>query len=181
MAAVLARGDGALLSHRSAAALWGFAPAAAPRIDVTAGRTRHGQPGIALHHVRSLHPADCAARDHIPLTTVARTLLDLSEVVSPRQLERAFEEAERLQLLAGRFPRRAQSSSECSSTFAATPDCPPPAVNVSVAGFEVDAVWPDRGLVVELDGYAFHRTRAAFERDRVRDAKLQLAGLRGCV
>src|SRR5207253_1834821 len=95
MAAVLACGDGALLSHRSAAAVWGFAPAAASRIDVTAGgRSRHGQPGISLHRVRSLHPDDHAVRDHIPVTTVARTLLDVSEVMSPRQLERAFEEVD---------------------------------------------------------------------------------------
>lgn len=144
-------------------------------------------------------------REGIPVTTVARTLLDLAEVVDMRRLERAFEEAERLRLLdlrviertcernAGRRglkPLRALLSdaqpvvdtrSELERrflTFCRGAQLPPPAVNVIVAGFEVDALWPDRRLVVELDGYAFHRTRAAFERDRARDAALQLAGYR---
>ena len=73
----------------------------------------------------------------------------------------------RWKLLERRFLRLCQESG-----------LPGPAVNVEVAGHEVDALWRDRGLVVELDGYAYHRTRAAFERDRVRDADLQRAGLR---
>jgi hypothetical protein len=100
MGAVLACGDGALLSHRSAAALWGLATSAATRADVTAiGRSRYGLAGITLHQVRGLHPEDRAVADGIPVTTVARTLLDLAEVVRPDRLERAFEEAERLRVL----------------------------------------------------------------------------------
>lgn len=207
MAAVLACGDGALLSHRSAAALWGFASAAGSRVHVAAtGRSRRGQPGIALHQVRRLHPDDRAVRDAIPVTAVARTLLDLAEVVGPRQLQRAFEEAERLRLLdvraiswllersPGRHGLRSlgallshhcgplpETRSELERSFVnlcGDAGLPLPSVNVKVADLEVDAVWPDRRLVVELDGYAFHRTRAAFERDRARDAELQLAGYR---
>ncbi len=55
---------------------------------------------------------------------------------------------------------------------------PPPTVNAMIDGLEVDALWPAQRLIVELDGYEFHRTRAAFERDRARDGRLQLAGYR---
>jgi very-short-patch-repair endonuclease len=207
MAAVLACGSDALLSHRSAAALWGISSAASPRIDVTvAGRSRRGRPGIALHQVRSLTPDERDRRDGIPVTSVARTMLDLAEVLSTHQLERAFEEADRLRLLDLRAisqvcERRCghhgigalrallskqlrpvpETGSELERSFldlCREAGLPGPAVNVSIAGFEVDAVWPDRRLVVELDGYAFHRTRGAFERDRARDADLQLAGYR---
>jgi hypothetical protein len=57
-------------------------------------------------------------------------------------------------------------------------ELPPPAVNIVVAGFEVDTLWRDRQLIVEIDGFAYHRSRAAFERDRARDRHLQLAGYR---
>src|SRR5207302_645130 len=207
MAAVLACGDGALLSHRSAGALWGIGSGAGSRVDVTAiGRSRRGHPGITLHQVRGLHPDDRARRDGVPVTSLARTILDLAEVLNRSQLARAFEEAERLQLLDVRAIRRLcersagrrglgplgnllsnhmrplpETRSELERLFVdlcRAAALPPPALNVSVAGFEVDAVWQDRGLVVELDGFAFHRTRAAFERDRARDATLQLAGYR---
>jgi hypothetical protein len=144
-------------------------------------------------------------RDGIAVTSVARTLLDIAAVVQPRQLERAVEQAERLAVFDLRAVERlmdrsrgragmsllravirlylepAPTRSELERRFLELcrhADLPPPATNVVVAGFEVDVVWHEQKLIVELDGHAFHRTRAAFERDRMRDAKLQLAGYR---
>lgn len=93
MAAVLACGRSALLSHRTAASLWGLMPTAAARTDVTTpARSRGGPPGIRIHRVRSLHPEDGATVDGIPVTSVSRTLLDLAEVLSAGRLARALEE-----------------------------------------------------------------------------------------
>lgn len=207
MAAVLACGDGALASHRSAGREWGFWRAASSRPDVTAlRRSRAGIPGIVLHQTRALHPDDRVVRDGIPLTSVARTLFDMAEAVSLRRLRQAFEDAERLRLLdlravdavrgrsTGRHglwavglvlgdlgPSVPDTRSELERAFVQLcrdTGLPLPATNVSVAGFEADALWPQERLVVELDGYAFHRSRTAFENDRVRDAGLQLAGHR---
>lgn len=205
IAAVLAGGEGAVLSHRSAAALWGFA--GSPRIvDVTAPRSRRGRPGIRLHRARLHDPHDITRRDGFPVTSVPRTLLDLADVVRVQELERSFEEADRLRLLdvpaleemLARSPGRRglrPLGALLSQARQPVPDTrselerrflrlcregrlPQPAVNALVAGYEVDACWPDRRLVVELDGYAYHRTRAAFERDRARDAVLQRVGCR---
>jgi predicted transcriptional regulator of viral defense system len=97
MAAVLAYGPTALLSHRSAATLWGIRPTSASRADVTVdGRTRHHQHGIVLHLPRHLHPEDRVVRDAIPITSIARTLLDLAPVLQPGHLRRALNESERL-------------------------------------------------------------------------------------
>jgi very-short-patch-repair endonuclease len=206
MGAVLACGPGALLSHRDAGAAWDLRASASGAIDVTAvGRSRHRQPGIRVHRPRSIHPEDRAVRDGIPVTSVARTLLDLAEVLGPSQLERALEQGERLTLLdfgaIERLLRRSRGhrgTRRLREALAAQlpgvearfelerrfldlcrdADLPRPQLNVVVAGYEVDAYWPDRRLIVELDGWAFHRTRAAFEQDRVRDAALQLAGCR---
>jgi REase_MTES_1575 len=207
MAAVLACGPDALLSHRNAAALWLLRPSARAEVDVTVPqRTRRGRRGIKLHQVRRFHPDDRSLHEGIPVTTVARTLLDLAEVVPRRDLERAFEEAERLRLLdmraieslwqrsrgrrglrplgallAVQHEPEQTTRSELERRFLRLchdAGLPRPAVNLFVAGFEVDAVWQDKQLVVELDGHAYHRTRAAFERDRIRDAALQLAGYR---
>ena len=205
MAAVLACGDGALLSHRCAAALWGLLPIRGGRIHVTVDASgRSGRPGLAVHCAR-IRLEDRATRERIPVTSVARTLFDLAEVVDPGVLRRAFEAAERLRLLdlrafdslcehrRGRHGLRPmldllpglrpapETRSELERRFLAfcrDARLPQPAVNVIVAGYEVDALWSDRRLVVELDSYEFHRTRAAFERDRARDAALQLAGYR---
>ena len=204
MAAVLACGPTALLSHRSAAFLWGILPPFAYPPDVTtAGRCR-GRPRIVLHRSR-LHPDDCATRDHIPVTSVARTLLDLAEVVPQRHLARAMENAERRSLFDltaveqlvvrsrgrhGLAPLTAGlrdyrppefTRSELEQRFLRLCEqagVPPPAANLFIAGAEVDMSWPDHRLVVELDGHETHRTRAAFERDRQRDTALQLAGYR---
>jgi hypothetical protein len=206
MAAVLASGTEALLSHRSAAALWGFLETARPQIDVTTPRRdRRARPGIDLHRVRTLHPDNRAVRDSIPVTSVARTLLDIAEVVRFRRLMAAFEQAERLGLLdvgalrslcersrgrsalkpIGRLLLLAHeppdTRSELERRFVdlcRESDLPTPVLNADVAGLTVDALWPDERLVVELDGFAYHGTRAAFEGDRVRDERLHRAGYR---
>jgi very-short-patch-repair endonuclease/predicted transcriptional regulator of viral defense system len=206
MAATLACGPDAVLSHRDAAAVWGLRPSARPATDVTVpGLSRHGQRGITIHRTRSLPQDERAVRDGLPVTTVARTLLDLAEVIDRHQVRRAFEEAERLRLfdlralkeLARRHHGRRGlavvnellaeaveppvTRSELERRFLELcheAGLPAPQVNTQVAGFEVDMAWPEARLVVELDGHEFHRTRAAFERDRARDAALQVAGHR---
>jgi hypothetical protein len=207
MAAVLACGDGALLSHRSAAALWGLLPGGGARAEVTViASGRRGPPGMTVHQVRRLHPEDHAVVEGIPITSVARTLLDLAEVVSLRRVENAFEAAERLRLFdlvaltrltdrsAGRHglkPVRHVMSSWGGwvedtrsplegqfAEFCRDTGLPMPAFNTVVEGYVVDALWADARLVVELDSYGFHRSRSAFESDRERDAALQLAGYR---
>ena len=93
LAAVLAYGEGTVLSHRSAAALWGFLRTSGPGIDVTSPRGRRGRPGINLHKGR-VAPAECTKRSGIPITSVARTLLDLAGAIDAKRLERACEEAD---------------------------------------------------------------------------------------
>jgi hypothetical protein len=205
MAAVLACGEGAVLSHRDAAALWAIRQSARPAIDVTAPRSREGHDGITLHKVRRLDPRDCTLVDNVPVTTVPRTLLDLAEVVSVRQLQRAFEQAERLELidlravdeLIERSPGRhgVKALKTVIEVLRPLPftrsdferdflelcrelGLPEPAMNVWLAGHEVDCAWHDRRLVVELDSRTWHEARAAMERDRVRDADLLVAGYR---
>jgi len=209
LAAVLAYGDAALLSHRSAAALWGLAKTRMGAIDVTAPAGRQGirrRDGIWIHRGR-LHSKDRANRAGIPVTTVARTLFDLAEVVSLQQLESAWEEADRLKLLhltevgavcergygrrALRPIRRLLAEAQ-APTYTRSPledrfaefcrkhlaDLPVPLANVSILDYEVDAYWPSCRLAVELDGFGYHGHRAAFERDRARDAAMQAEGYR---
>ena len=99
MAAVLACGPGAVLSHRSAAALLGLRPTARARIDVTVpGRSSREHPGIEVHRSTTLSPADTTREKNIPCTTVARTQLDIAEVINRRSVERAFDQAEILEV-----------------------------------------------------------------------------------
>jgi hypothetical protein len=205
MAAVLAGGEGAVLSHRDAASLWGIRPSSRPRIDVTTPRSRRPRPGIQFHR-SSLPPDEVTTKDGIPVTTVPRTLFDLATVLRPRQLERALNEAEIRHLwdelslldLLRRYPRRAGSCavravlearnagaktirSDLELEFLEFVDAaglPEPRLNDDVEGFEVDAVWRRERVVVELDSRTFHLTAAAFEQDRERDRILQAAGWR---
>jgi len=205
MAAVLACGPGALLSHRSAARLWSILRISPYLTDVTTFRPRVGHDGVALHRSRRIHAEDRSVKDGIPVTSIARTLLDLAEVVPKRVLARAVEEAERLELFdrraidrligrsRGRRGLRALTAvlreyrpppftrSEAERRFielCAQAGLPRPAANLWIGEHEVDMSWPDSRLVVELDAHRTHGTRAAFERDRRRDAALQLAGYR---
>ena len=204
MAAALAFGQDAVLSHASAAALWAIRPSASGLIDVTVpGRSRHPRPGVRLHLVRRLHPDDVTVRAYIPVTSVPRTLLDLAEVASFRDLGRAVEAAERLRLFdlraiekllqrsRGRHGLKAlravianyrpapMTRSELERAFlefCIAYGIPLPETNALVEGYEVDALWRAARLIVELDSREFHDTVEAFERDRLRDAELQLAG-----
>ncbi len=205
MAAVLACGAGAVLSHRSAAALWDLGSPPAGPIEVTGGRTRRRVPGVRFHAARNLSAEDVTVHDGIPVTAVERTLLDLAEVLGPQRLRRALEAAERTERLDWRALqatlerhsgargiralRAAMSElrgsapwtqSELENAFLALirdAGLPEPHCNVLVQGELVDCFWPARPLVVELDGFRFHRTRRSFEADRRRDVKLQLAGI----
>jgi hypothetical protein len=198
-------GDDAVLSHRSAAALWVLRPTSSPRIDVSLPGTsgRDARLGIVLH--RSRRPIEATALGVIPVTTPARTLADLAEVVPPRALERAVEQAHALRLLdvdaidalvaahpRRPGPRRVQrllsahdldtaTRSPLEDAFLELCDrhgIARPAVNARVAGFEVDFSWPAQRLIVETDGHRHHGTRAAFEADRARDAALTALGWR---
>lgn len=208
MAAVLACGPEAVLSHRSAGAHWGLRASAAARIDVALpGRGgRRARNGIRVHRLGSLDTADVTTHDAVPVTTLARTLLDLATVASRRAVERAVEEAERLRLFdlrevedlldrtpgcAGRValgavlrelePGSTLTRSELEELFLALCDeqlLPRPAVNARLGEYEVDFLWRAQRLAIETDGRASHATRAAFEADRARDARLTVAGYR---
>jgi very-short-patch-repair endonuclease len=205
MAATLALGPEAVLSHRSAIALWELRPAPTSPIDVTVlAVARRSRRGIRVHNVASLDPRDRAVLRGIPVTSVPRTLLDYAAIAGRQQLRLAIEAADRREVFDGRGVeallartagqpgvRRLRKGlaeltgpapwtrSELERRFLAlirAAGLPEPHANSIVAGFEVDLHWPWHGLVVELDGYAFHKSRAQFEQDRRRDAALQVAG-----
>lgn len=194
MAAVLAHGDRAVLSHTSAAALWGIRrrahrPAASgdhgesDPVHVTIPGTpgRMARRGIALHRSLTLAAADCTRRDGIPVTTPARTLDDLRPLLSPAQFARAVREAEFLRLPIGDRFGSDRARTDLEQLFVAM--CrrhrlPTPAINTVIDQYEVDFVWSEHLLIVEIDGWESHRTRSAFEEDRARDARLALFGYR---
>jgi REase_MTES_1575/Transcriptional regulator, AbiEi antitoxin len=199
MAAVLACGEGAALSHFSAAVLWGILDDRGQRIHVTAEKQRRCR-GIVVHHA----PLDGerVRRHGIVVTTPARTIVDLADVViKPRTLERAIDEAEYLRLdWAQAAPRQGRRGSGLLSSVLAVHEpgstrtrsqfeedflvfCddggfPRPEVNYCIEGYLCDFVWVRHRVVVETDGRQAHDTRRARERDPVRDADLQIAGWR---
>jgi very-short-patch-repair endonuclease len=209
LAAVLAMGPGAFLSHRSAAALWELS-GDRPKVDVNAPRGRQVRPGrrsgIKVHRCK-FDPGEVTLRDGIPVSTVARTLFDVAERARPYELKNAWDEASRLKILRvpevaavyergrGRLRARAHirpllqaeqrhvedSASPLEGRFAefvVAQRLPPPQINVLVGKDVVDALWPAARLIVELDSWEFHAHRAAFEKDRDRDADHLLAGYR---
>ena len=204
LGAVLAFEEGAVLSHRSAAELWGLVNKTdLPPHVTSAQRTLRGRPRIHLHRVRALDPELVTSVARIPATGVPRTLLDLAGVRHPTLLRRAWEGAQRLglldvsavALLCERSPGRRlgplrdliaeatdapDTASELESRFAdllrANPDLPAPAWNVVLEGYVVDCAWMARRVVVELDGHRFHSGHQAFEADRERDVRLAVAG-----
>jgi very-short-patch-repair endonuclease len=156
MAAVLACGEGAVVSHEAAAYLWSFSPHCPPFVHVTvpsyAGRAK--REGIVLHRSSTLTKNDVTRRHNIPVTKPGRTRSDLGWDREPTrsELERAF-----LRLI-GRA------------------DLPKPEVNAKVGPYRVDFLWRTDRVVVETDGFAHHSSRASFESDRARDRELQRRG-----
>ena len=200
MAAVLAGGNDAVLSHRSAAALWQLLPRRSSR-HVTTPRDLKDRDGIEFHS-QSLQLDEVTVHDGIPTTTVARTLLDIA-ATDPDNLDRAFNEAEYRRLwdstgvaqLIERYPRRAGTPAlaslrpkgitreELEHRFHALVekfDLPRPLRNqpLTIASTPIypDAMWPDAKLIVELDSRAAHDTTSRFDDDRERDRVLARAG-----
>jgi very-short-patch-repair endonuclease len=181
---------GAALSHRSAAVLWGMLPSADGPVDVSVpgygGRAKRR--GIRLHRSQTLLSAAVTLRTGIPVTTPARTIADLRRTVSahgkqglisPRELRRAIRQANVLGLPVGDEEKRDRTRSDLERDFlrlCRRHRLPAPEVNVRIGRHLVDFLWRDRMLVVETDGYRYHRGRAAFEDDRTGDLSLRAMG-----
>lgn len=204
MAAVLAGGEGAVLSHRSAAALWEIGTEAAGRIDVSVRRRCElRRPGIRFHSRPRLLAEDILRRDDIPLTSPSQTLIDLATELDAIRLERAINDADKRglidpealrselerfrgqpgvrllrQLLDKLFFRLSDSALEIYfRRIVMSAKLPMPLSKQRVNRFEVDFFWPDLGLVVETDGLRYHRTPSAQTRDARRDRAHVMAGM----
>jgi Protein of unknown function (DUF559)/Transcriptional regulator, AbiEi antitoxin len=205
MAAVLASGPGAVLSHGSAMTLWGLRGSHGP-VEVLrqAGGPRYKRRGIRLHQTRSLPPEQVTVEQGIPVTTPERTLLDMAARLDAKQQERALVAGDKngclrwaeLQRLVARGRgkkgvgrlRRVAMEVDPSAADAASPlevdflvlcrefGLPLPQVNVLVEGILVDFYWSAERVIVETDGYMYHANRPAFENDHERAVVLTLAG-----
>ena len=195
----------AVASHGSAAYLWGIYRYAPETIDVTAPIRRRAKREFRVHFSSILAVEDRTHCEGIPVTSLPRTLLDLAIRARPDQLERYLERAEELDLLdlvavealldragghGGRGPlRRALALYRPDPTFTRSrfeqrfgrlvraAGLPAPSMNFNAEGYELDAYWPDLRFAVELDLFETHGTRAAFERDRLRQEELKLLGI----
>lgn len=206
VAALLAVGPGAAISHRQALGVWGVLRPRSTVIELTAVTERRTRRGIRLH-CGPLPPEEVTRKDRVlVVTTPARSLLDSACDLPDRLLERTIDEAERLGLLDRRAlaatlecnrgrrgrarlvsaleshrPGSTLTRSELEERFLALcrkHGLSQPEVNVEIGPFIVDFLWRDRRLIVETDGRASHATTASFERDRFRDAQLTIAGYR---
>jgi len=186
--------------------MYGLLATGQTRVDVTVAANHARQrPGLRVHVTRAFHPEDVTNLDGVPVTTVARTIVDLASVLTKTQLLRVLEQAQRsnqLNLLAvvRALDRRghakgARQLRELLAEYVGAPETkseledlfldfvkrtglPRPQLNVKLAGIEVDVYWPRFGLVVELDSRGFHLNPRVFESDRLRDARLQRLGVR---
>lgn len=203
-AALLAYGDRALISHRSAAYLWSIIPDPPDDVDVTlVGTNRRPRKGIRLHFAAHIDAKDVRPMDNLRLTAPARTLVDFAADAEDDELEAALSEARALKLIkdgdleaaldragnrrgVARMRRllRVENDSGYSQSRAErlmfktlrAAGLPLPLRNRRVAGRRVDFVWLEHKLIVEVDGYQFHGHRGAFERDRKNDQILIAAG-----
>jgi very-short-patch-repair endonuclease len=207
MSAVLTYGPGTALSYRSGGHHLGLRRTERRLIDVTAQRGRRPQTGIQLHYGR-IEQDEITVVDAIPVTTCARTLLDLAAVLDQNRLEQAINQAEILDLfdatelnrLIDRYPHRRgirtlraalgadftgitrSDLEDLFVDFVHRQRLPMPELNVPMrldgSWIEVDCVWRRQRVIVEADGRTTHHTRAAFENDRRRDRALQVRGWR---
>ena len=204
MAAVLAGGPGAVLSHRSAAALWGLRGASGARVEITVPRKLGRRSRIRAHR-SVLRGDEVTTVDGIPVTSPHRTIFDLAGDLQPHELEGVIGQAQVLRLwdrlslaeLLERYPGRRGTAvlkelvltgaritrSELEQRFLGLLDgagLPRPERNAQVEtqqrDYEADCLWRPQRLIVELDSRTFHDTPIAFERDRERDRRLAVAG-----
>jgi hypothetical protein len=200
LAAVLAAGKGAVLSHEAAAWHWQIWRRKPQTIDVTVPGQRRARRGFTIHRARALDKRDVTIHKGIPITTPARTLVDLASVLTAHQLANVIHEAE----FRNRFEERATTAaiaratgrptavlhaalkaraagsagtrSEAEDAFLETWQGPEPLVNTKLNGIEVDLHWPQTNLVVEIDGPGHDRPRTQRE-DEQRDDALRRAGI----
>ena len=204
MAAVLACGPDAVLSHGSAAALWGFGSERRGLIDVTVARaSRRRRPAIRVHRRAALRAEDMTAHEGIPVTSPVRTLIDEATELTARRLERAVNEADKFDRVKvddlhaalahyrgvpGVLPLRRLldpltfrlSDSDLEQAMRERSDAaglPVPETKVQVNGYDVDFFWPALGIVVEADGLRYHRTPLQQRRGLERDQAHTASGL----
>ena len=207
LAAVLAAGEGALASHTTAAAIWGLAGDRGGAVHVSVGRA-HGarsHAGLVVHHSRSIRTVDASHVRGIPVTSVARTLADLGDIVRADRVRAAFAAAERADLLdmdvvtaqfVGAHGRRGpRILAEITRTYdprwadarsglelamldlLAAAGLPAAEVNVWIDGrYVADLLWRRRRLIVEVDGDFFHRSPLARRADALRERELRRLG-----
>jgi predicted transcriptional regulator of viral defense system len=203
IAAALGCGKGALISHRSAAWLWGLTTRFATPVEVTAASPRRTRSAIRVHSAEALTPEDRASSEGIPVTAVPRTLLDFA-AIDPWYLGPALNNGSRLGLLdliaidslmersrGFRGVARLREALIVHRTaaftrsgverrfldLARTANLPLPSMNLFIEGYELDAYWAAERFAVELDTYDYHGSPAAFEEDRLRQENLKLAGI----
>ncbi|MDQ3587335.1 MAG: DUF559 domain-containing protein [Actinomycetota bacterium] len=184
MAAVLAIGEGAALSHRSATELWGLIAGCSSPVHVIAPTTngRTSRARLVVHRFKE--PAKMTYRRRIPVTTPLRTLRDLEPTTDRLTFDRAVAEAQRLRLctkeeLDALFPIHTPTQNEFEQRFlklCAHHGIPRPRCQAELGPYHPDFLWPAQSLIVETDGYASHGTRTAFEDDRARDVELKIKG-----
>jgi very-short-patch-repair endonuclease len=205
-AAILACGAGAVISHASAASAWKLEPPQGPDVpvDVTiVGSKRRSREGLRIHQVNGLHRADIRSIDGVPVTAPARTLIDRAATISFEDLECAWADAHVLSLVGRREMEAALKRAGRRAGVAKVRELlsrddgsgyerskaerlmrklmkaarlPIPAVNERLLGYTIDFLWRPERLVLEVDGYQYHSSRAKFESDRDRDAVLVVAG-----
>jgi very-short-patch-repair endonuclease len=204
MAAVMFRGEGALISYQSAVWLWGLEKTLEIPVNVSVRWRGHSQDAIGLHHCPALRDEDVSMTERIPVTAVPRTLLDYASEAKTYRLEYAIDRADRLDLLdpaaveritdeirghrgCRRLRKALTTYRETGFTrsggekrlLAALADTSVrrPAVNTFVEGYELDFYWERERFGVELDSWEHHRTRRSFEKDRERQDDLTMAGI----
>lgn len=203
-AAVMFRGEGALISHQSAVWLWGLERKLEIPVNVSVRWRGHSQSAIGLHHCPALRDEDFAVTERLPVTSVPRTLLDYASTARQYRLEFALDRADRLDLLdpgavdrilaevrghRGRKPlaramtiyresgfTRSAGEKKLLATLADA-GIRRPAVNNFIEGYELDFFWEAERFCVELDSWEHHRSRRSFEEDRERQENLAMAGI----
>ena len=203
MAAVLAYGFNVVLSHASAAYVWGIRPEPACAEVSVIGRHTRNRPGIHVHRVDALAKRDIRRRHNIPLTSPARTLIDVAPSLGDRELELALHEALALNLLTlsrlratlNDYPRRRgcahleelawqsngaltrSGGEEALFGLIRRARLPQPLTNARVGHWSLDFYWPEHRLAVEIDGVDFHSSRVNIERDHRKDLEMRKLGI----